>query len=323
MLPVPTPAVRASLTAANLLLAAAIGAVLWPRPTEAVQALPDPSLLHVKAAWAPPTWYPSEAADELWVLPALDGTPVHDEGPRTRSRSVIIADLDRGEVLYAKRPDTLQPVASLTKLVSSLAMASTEPDLDQELCVTPRQWPSRPGARSRFETGVCHEGHEWLGAALVASDNRGAMGLATLSGLAYEPFLDRMADVSHDLRMLGDTWADPSGLEDDNMATARDMLKAVVAVAHHPQLSPAASAPTWEIERRRGPQLLGSTNRLVRRYHTLAAKTGYTDTARYCFTTVVQTDSGRTLAVSVLGAPSSSWRFRDTQALLRWAERQG
>lgn len=319
----PTVAVRTSLTLANVALATAIGAVLWPTETEAVQSpQPDPSLLHAPTAWAPPTWFPDEAADGLWVLPDLDGEAVHTKGPKTRSRSVIIADLDRGEVLYAKRADSLQPVASLTKLVSSLALASTEPDLDQQLCVSKAEWPSRPGARSKFETGVCHEGHEWLGAALVASDNRGAMGLASLSGLEYEQFLGRMTDVSHDLNMLGDTWADPSGLEDDNMATARDMVKAVVAVAHHPQLSPAASAPTWEIERRHGPQQLGSTNRLVRRYETLAAKTGYTDTARYCFTTVVRTKSGRTLAVAVLGAPTSSWRFRDTQSLIRWAEDQ-
>ena len=315
-------AMRAGLTVVNVALVTACVAVLWPQETEAVQAQPDPSLLYAPTAWAPPVWFPADATDNLWVLPDLDTAPVHAKGPRTRAASVIVADLDRGEVLYEKRADTLRPVASLTKLVSSLALASTGADLDQELCVSKAEWPSRPGARSRFETGVCHEGHEWLGAALVASDNRGAMGLASLSGLEYEQFLGRMREVSHDLGMLGDTWSDPSGLEDDNMATARDMLKAVVAVANHPDLAPAASAPQWEIERRKGPQVLGSTNRLVKRYETLAAKTGYTDTARYCFSTVVRTRSGRTLAVSVLGAPSSSWRFRDAQSLIRWAEEQ-
>jgi D-alanyl-D-alanine endopeptidase (penicillin-binding protein 7) len=167
---------------------------------------------------------------------------------------------------------------------------------------------------------VCHDADEFLGAALVASDNRGAMGLATLSGLEYDQFLGRMRDVAQDLRMEGDTWSDPSGLEDDNLATARDMLKAVTATAAHPALAPVASADSWRIERKQGPHHLGTTNRLVRRWETLAAKTGYTDTARYCFATVVRTGSGRTLAVSVLGAPTSASRFSDTAALVRWAE---
>jgi D-alanyl-D-alanine carboxypeptidase len=57
----------------------------------------------------------------------------------------------------------------------------------------------------------------------------------------------------------------------------------------------------------------------VERHQTLAAKTGYTDTAHYCFATVVRTEDGRRLAVVVLGAPTSDARFRDTEALLRWA----
>lgn len=311
--------VRSSLTLVNVALAACVAAVLWPTETEAVQA-PPRRLLDMPTPWAPPVWFPEATADALWVLPDLDTPAVHDRGPRHRAQSVIIADLDRGEVLFERRADELRPVASLTKMVSGLALASTEPDLDQELCVSKAEWPSRSGARSRFETGVCHDGHEWLGAALVASDNRGAMGLASLSGLDYDHFLGRMADVSHELRLTGDTWSDPSGLEDDNMATARDMLKAVVAVASHPLLEPAASAKQWRLDRKKGPHVLGSTNRLVRRYETLAAKTGYTDTARYCFATVVRTDDGRTLAVAVLGAPTSSSRFSDTTALIRWAE---
>ena len=67
---------------------------------------------------------------------------------------------------------------------------------------------------------------------------------------------------------------------------------------------------------------LGTTNRLDGRYETLAAKTGYTDTAHYCFTTVVETKSGRRLAAAVLGSPTNSARFSDVKALLDWADAQ-
>ena len=91
-----------------------------------------------------------------------------------------------------------------------------------------------------------------------------------LSDLEYHEFVGRMDDVSRDLRMEHATWADPAGLDDSNLASARDMLKAVTAVSLHPELSAIASADKWRIERKKGPQWLGSTNRLVKRWETLA-----------------------------------------------------
>lgn len=268
-------------------------------------------------AWAPPAWLPGAALSPL-AVGALDGPPLHEDGPRVRSRAAFIADLDRGEVLYTRRADERFPVASLTKMVSALALASEQPELDRELCVGPEQYTTRSGARSRFETGVCHTGWEWLGAALVASDNRGAMGLPALADLRYEDFIERMGEVSVELGMEQATWTDPTGLEVNDMATARDMARAVVALAAEPSLQPVASAPSWTIHRRNGPHKLGTTNRLVHRYETLAAKTGYTDPARYCFATAIEA-GGTRYAVVVLGAPTSSARFSDARRLVEWA----
>ncbi|MCB9678347.1 MAG: serine hydrolase [Alphaproteobacteria bacterium] len=283
-----------------------------PVPTEHVDSPSDP-------AWTPPVWFPEAGRADLWVLPELDASPMHARGPRVRSRAAIVADLDTGEVLWAQRPDEPLPVASLTKTASALALASTEPDLDRELCVTEDLWPSMSGARSRFVTGACHTGWEYLGAALVASDNRGAMGLAALSGLEYGEFVERMETTGAELGMNA-RWSDPSGLEDENLASARDMLKAIVAVSAHPDLALAASAGSWKIDRDDGRRWLGTTNRLFDRWDTLAAKTGYTSTARYCFSQVVQTRTGRRLATVVLGAPSAGARFTDSRKLVEWAE---
>jgi D-alanyl-D-alanine endopeptidase (penicillin-binding protein 7) len=277
----------------------------------------------VRASWSPPVWFPEGARDALWKLTALDGAPVGvAHAPKVRARAAIVADLDRGEVLWARRADEAFPVASLTKVVSALALASADPDLDSELCVTYEQWPPRPGARSRFSTGGCHEGWEYVGAALVASDNRGAMAMASLSGLPFEVFIERMGEVSADLGMTAARWADPTGLEDEDMASARDMARAIVALSEHPLLVPAGDAPWWEIDGGERRRALGTTNRLAGDggFDILAAKTGYTDTAGYCFTAVVRTRSGRTLALTVLGAPTNAARFADARALIRAAE---
>ena len=310
---------RAGLTALNVGLLVALATLWLPISSASVQLPePPPSAPAGPLPWTPPAWHPN-VDGLLHVLEQLDGADAHEKGPRIRARAAIVADIDRGEVLWSRNADTLRTVASLTKMVSSLTLASHPHDLDGTLCVSPEQWPSRAGARSRFETGVCHTGWEFLGAALVASDNRGAMALPALADVEYGQFVDDMHRVSRELRLEHSTWADPAGLDDANMASARDMLKAVVAVAAHPELSVAASARDWRIERKYGPQVLGTTNRLVDSYETLAAKTGYTDTARYTFATVVRTREGRHLAVAVLGAPTGGARFSDTRALIRWA----
>jgi D-alanyl-D-alanine endopeptidase (penicillin-binding protein 7) len=309
-------------------------------PADAVVAERIPPLPDL--GWAPPTWFPDEQADELWVLDQLDQPPLHRRGPQVRASSAVIADLESGEVLWAKDPDSPRSIASLTKLVSSLTLMSTGADLDQQVCVTHEQWPSRPGARSKFETGDCPTGWELIGAALVASDNRGAFSMPALADEDYYVFVRRMKWVARDLGMRVATFSDPAGIEDDNMASARDVLKAVTAVALHPTLQPVASAPSWRVETNRGPRLLGSTNRLLalsvlpekmirtRRgwvpftpppYETIAAKTGYTDTAHYCFATVVRsTRTGKLLAAALLNSHTNSSRFDDMDAMLDWAD---
>jgi D-alanyl-D-alanine endopeptidase (penicillin-binding protein 7) len=275
--------------------------------------------------WTPPTWHPEPEA--LLGLPGMDARS-SARGPRLRSPSVFVYDLDAGEVLVERGAENRRPVASLTKLVSALAMSSEPVDLTRTICVDELFWPSRSGARSKFSTGECYLGWDLLGSALVASDNRAAYGLAVQSGLDYYQFLGRMDEISAQLGMEQSSWADPSGLEDDNLSTARDMSKAAVAVATHPTLSLAASARTWHVEKVKeigvGPRerLLRTTNRASGRsdLEFLAAKTGYTDTARYCFTGVLRTDEGRTLAVTLLGAPRSRDRWSDLDRVLRWVE---
>jgi len=275
--------------------------------------------------WQPPSWHPNPAG--LSPLAGMGGAAVAvaTPAPRLSSRSAYVYDLDSGEVLLARRADEIWPVASLTKLVSGLAMASASPDLEQVHCVDPGWYPTRNGARSKFHTDTCYRGWDALGAALVASDNRGAFGMQVASGLPYGDFIDRMDAVSAALSMASSTWSDPSGLEDENLSTARDMARAAVAASAHPVLSVAASAPSWEIERMdaAGRRELRTTNRLARRsgVEVLAAKTGFTSTAGYCYAATLRTASGRRVAIALLGSWRSSQRWGDVDRILTWLDR--
>lgn len=271
--------------------------------------------------WVPPEWLGH--APDLYAVPQLDDRGAH-RGPDVRTRSVIVFDLDAGHVLYERNADDVRPVASVTKLVSALALVRAGGDLEATFCVDKRQYPSRNGARSHLSTGDCLSGWDVLGAALVASDNRAAYGLATVAGLDLDDFVAQMNAVSAELGMTRSSWSDPSGLEDENLSTARDIARATVAVAAHPVLSSVASAPYWDLLRTNaaGPRRLHSTDRLAAREDLLveAAKTGYTDTARYCFTTAVVTPEGHRIVVTLLGAEGKLTRWGDMERILQWVD---
>lgn len=277
----------------------------------------------VEPDWMAPEWFP----EDTW-LDALPAMAAHGprKGPQVRASEAFVFDVDAGEVLYEKNADDPRPVASLTKLVSSLALMSTAPDLESWVCIGPQHYPTRSGARSRLSTGDCLQGWDVLGGALVASDNRAAYALSTISGMDLDPFIVRMNEVANDLGMGNSTFTDPSGLEDENLSTARDMARATLAVGAHPVLSTVASAPFWDILKvDHPPRRLFTTNRLIARedltFH--AAKTGYTDTARYCFSTLFETRAGRRLVITLIGAEGKATRWADVSRILTWVGEVG
>ena len=105
--------------------------------------------------------------------------------------------------------------------------------------------------------------------------------------------------------------------EERNIARAIESLRCCDEIV---VVDSGSNDRTVELAMNHGARVVGTTNRTIDAWETLAAKTGYTDTAKYCFTTVIRTSSGRTLALALLGAPSDDGRFADARALVAWAE---
>ncbi len=277
--------------------------------------------------WVPPSWYPQASVEEMWALSQLEKEAAFTKGPKLHSRAALVFDVDRGEVLYEKNADSRWPVASLTKVVSALALAAEEVSLDrlsESYCLDRSIKPGLPGATTRFKAGRCTSGWDLLGSALVSSDNGGAFALPKIADLPPGVFVDRMNTVASDLNMTDSEFADPAGVGDENLSTARDITRATIAAAFHPTISIPVSAPSWYTQHDENSYAYRrfSTNRMSHnpKIEVLAAKTGYTDTARSCFTTVFR-KNGRTLAITTLGAYSSGRRWKDVRKLTDWAMR--
>lgn len=277
--------------------------------------------------WSPPHWMDFKHNSENWSIEEIEQNTVFVDGPRIRARAAFIYDIDRGEVLFDKQADEIWPVASLTKTISALTLATegfTHAELEKNYCLDNEIKPSLPGAKTRFSYKNCYSGWDLFGSALVSSDNGAALAFPTISGLPTDVFVEKMNVLAEDLHMTRSSFVDSAGLSDDNLSTARDMTKAIVAAAFHPTVSISSSAPSWfsKPKLHKGAYRRNTTNKLMtwKNANTLAAKTGFTFTADGCYSTVMEVD-GRRIAMTILGSPSLRQRWKDAKKLLEWTMR--
>ena len=295
---------------------------------------PTSYILHPTTdTWSPPTWYPENDRHKLYELEGLKKKVTKElltKGPKIKARSAIVYDLDRGEILYAKNPDERWPVASLTKVVSALTLASLEQDhledrLQEDICLDRTLYANFPGAITKFDHDTCVKGWDLLGAALVKSDNGGAFAIADIADMSHGPFVEQMNIVAQELGMTQSEFVDPAGVNDENLSTARDMTMASIVSGHHEIIHIPASATHWDVKYAptRSITRLFSTNQYsqARDIDFYTAKTGYTATARNCFTAVFS-KKGRRLAVTTLGTYKSSHRWSDFNKLVEWSLQQ-
>ena len=114
-------------------------------------------------ASSPATSPISDGPDPSEALPPL--APV----PRVGAPSVLVANLDTGEVLFAKRPNDRRPIASLTKIMTAMiVMETTQPtDVVTVSKRAARQEPTKLGLRRGQRMVV----HDLLYALLLHSSN--------------------------------------------------------------------------------------------------------------------------------------------------------
>ena len=193
--------------------------------------------------------------------------------------------------------------------------------LDEVHCLSHTISPNIRGAITKFSPDSCTTGWDLLGASLLVSDNGAAMALADVSGVDHSLFVDKMNTVATELGMSNSEFADLGGFNDENISTARDVLKMTLASAFHPTLSLVGSSKSWDVQySEERSKTVGSTNKAHRRgLEFLVAKTGYTDTARHGFTAVYR-QKGRTIGFTVLGAWFSHRRWKDVAAVIDWTK---
>lgn len=238
-----------------------------------------------------------------------------------RSGVALVVDAREGVVLYERAADSRRPIASLTKVMTALVILGAKLPLDEPIEITRADRDTLRGTRSRIPYGAVLTRLELLQAALAASDNRAAAALSRTYPGGEQAFVAAMNAKARSLDMDRTRYADASGLSNDNVSTARDLVKLVTAANDYPLIRELTTRTQFSVTDQHASRDIdfNNTNRLVRgdRWDIELSKTGYTAAAGNCL--IMQATIGERPVVIVL---LNSWgklsKYGDSQRVYDW-----
>lgn len=251
-------------------------------------------------------------------------TRMNSLGIVTSAQSAIVFDRASGTTLYAKDPFQVRSIGSITKLMT--AYVALENGLDLEAAAAVRDIDVRLGGYDYLVVNDEVKVRDLLHASLVGSDNSATMALVRLTGLSYDDFVAQMNHQAGKLGMTDSTFADPTGLSQNNRSNTHDIIRLLEAVLPKSEIAGAVRQAEVRFTSSSGRNYtIPTTDDLLTSflneepYKIIGGKTGYLPAAGYCLAVRVQENEGHDLYVIVLGASSLESRFAEVKGLAVWA----
>lgn len=241
----------------------------------------------------------SSQSDEMMQSDEVTSTPPDNALPplnradlRLQSVSALVVD-EYGNRLYSKNAQLIKPIASVTKLMTSMVVLDAKVPLDPPIGIIEDDRDRLRNSSSRLRIGdAVLTRREMLMAALMSSDNRAAhaLGRTTFQG-GTPAFVRAMNRKAKSLGMYDTYFADSTGLNAQNRSSAEDLVKMVRAAGTYPFIRKITSTGETTLRPFANGQALlyRNTNALVRNpaWNIEISKTGFINEAGHCL--VMQT----------------------------------
>jgi serine-type D-Ala-D-Ala endopeptidase (penicillin-binding protein 7) len=243
--------------------------------------------------------------------------------PGLRSSEALVLDVTDHKVLYARKADVPVPIASISKLMTSLVVADAGQPLDEELQVTPADRAIGRGAYSRLAVGTRLTRAELFHLALMASENRAAHALARNYPGGLAACISAMNAKARALGMTHTHFVEPTGLSSQNTSTPDDLAKLVMAAAQSPVIRHYSTSRGYTIRSGRHMVAFHNTDSLVdrRSWHIVVQKTGFTNPAGHCLVMQAVIDH-RTVVMVLLNSWGKYTRVADASRVRQWTQAQ-
>ncbi|MBE5774142.1 MAG: D-alanyl-D-alanine carboxypeptidase [Clostridiales bacterium] len=253
---------------------------------------------------------PAEAA-----LCPLSDTPLLEHPPFNAScASMMLLEMDSGQIIFQSNPDTPRSVASVTKVMTillALEMLETGRLSADTVVTISEDAAGMGGSQVLLDVGEKQTVGVLLKSAIVGSANDAAVALAEVMYGSEKICADRMNERAAALGMTDTHFVNCTGLPAAGQhTTAHDVAIMAREMFSHSLYYEYAGIWLDEVDHGDGRiTQLTNTNKLIRLYDGCdGGKTGSTNEAGYCIAATAKRGDMRLIAV-VLGADTGKERF--------------
>jgi len=235
--------------------------------------------------------------------------------------SAIAVDKNTEKILWEKNADTVNSIASITKLMTALVFLDHNPGWDHKHKITASE-NYLIGARLNAGNDEEFSTFNLFRTALVGSRNNAAMALSHSTEMSDDNFKKLMNNKAEMLSMKDTTFVEPTGLEAGNKSSVKDLVKLAKAAFARDTITEPMTKATHEMKREASDEVITikNTNKLIKEGYSkiVAGKTGYTEEAGFCFLSLAENEWGDEIIVAVLGVPDDNQRFYETKEIIDW-----
>lgn len=240
-----------------------------------------------------------------------------------KSQAALIYDTQSKRILYDKNADRVMPIASITKLMAAMVTLDARLPLHGKVTIDSTDVHNTKRTASRLSVGSTYARHELLRLSLMSSENRATAALARTYPGGMKAFINAMNLKAKKIGMLNSRFADPTGLNQGNVSTARDLAKLVIASNQYVVIRDFSTTAQHRVARKnnRGQLQFVNSNSLVRNqgWHIDVSKTGYINAAGRCL--VMKADiSGDSMVIVLLNSLGKNTRIGDANRVKKWVE---
>jgi D-alanyl-D-alanine endopeptidase (penicillin-binding protein 7) len=217
------------------------------------------------------------------------------------AKSWAIADGD-GNVINQQNINSVQPIASITKLMTVMVVLDTNESLKEVVTM------------SKFK-GTVVTRQQLIDLAIIHSDNDAAKLLCKIYHRGYNACI---ADMNHKAQVLGMSnteFFDSSGLDNRNVSNAVDLIKLLRAAEKYPLIVNASNQTVVELVKKKQKWRFKNTNPLVAKYNVIVSKTGYVRLSGGCLVMSAMIRGEKRLFV-VLNSKTTRTRIHDMETLI-------
>lgn len=235
----------------------------------------------------------------LAILVIACGSSAHAE---IKAKSWLIADGD-GNVLEQENINVVQPIASITKLMTVMVVLDSNDNLNEIVKL------------KKFK-GANLTRHQLINLAIVHSDNAAADMLCKAYRRGYAACIEDMNHKAKILGMMQTEFRDSTGLDNRNVSSAVELIKLLQAAERYPEIVNASNQTVVElVKKKKGRWRFNNTNPLVAKYNVIVSKTGYVRASGGCLVMSVYVHGKKKLFV-VLNSKTTRTRIHDMEQLI-------